>query len=58
MIRQPPRSTLDRSSAASDVYKRQPQGQSAPNPEAETKTEDPKGDVQDASYEVVDDDKK
>src|SRR5678816_1799173 len=24
MIRQPPRSTLDRSSAASDVYKRQP----------------------------------
>src|SRR5678815_893665 len=26
MIRRPPRSTLDRSSAASDVYKRQPQG--------------------------------
>ena len=25
MIRRPPRSTLDRSSAASDVYKRQPQ---------------------------------
>mgnify|MGYP003381651633 CR=1 FL=1 len=24
MVRQPPRSTLDRSSAASDVYKRQP----------------------------------
>src|SRR5678809_1190442 len=26
MIRRPPRSTLDRSSAASDVYKRQPHG--------------------------------
>ena len=26
MIRRPPRSTLDRSSAASDVYKRQSQG--------------------------------
>ena len=26
MIRRPPRSTLDRSSAASDVYKRQGQG--------------------------------
>ena len=26
MIRRPPRSTLDRSSAASDVYKRQAQG--------------------------------
>ena len=26
MIRRPPRSTLDRSSAASDVYKRQPVG--------------------------------
>ena len=26
MIRRPPRSTLDRSSAASDVYKRQPEG--------------------------------
>ena len=26
MIRRPPRSTLDRSSAASDVYKRQQQG--------------------------------
>ena len=26
MIRRPPRSTLDRSSAASDVYKRQPRG--------------------------------
>src|SRR5678809_1659384 len=26
MIRRPPRSTLDRSSAASDVYKRQPYG--------------------------------
>ena len=26
MIRRPPRSTLDRSSAASDVYKRQPLG--------------------------------
>ena len=26
MIRRPPRSTLDRSSAASDVYKRQDQG--------------------------------
>ena len=25
MIRRPPRSTLDRSSAASDVYKRQPE---------------------------------
>ena len=27
MMRRPPRSTLDRSSAASDVYKRQPDGQ-------------------------------
>ena len=44
---------------ASQLYSQAgPQGQSAPNPEAETKTEDPKGDVQDASYEVVDDDKK
>ena len=33
MIRRPPRSTLDRSSAASDVYKRQPEaiGQAALN---------------------------
>ena len=30
MIRRPPRSTLDRSSAASDVYKRQVSGLSAP----------------------------
>src|SRR5678810_1424687 len=30
MIRRPPRSTLDRSSAASDVYKRQGIGQRAP----------------------------
>ena len=29
MIRRPPRSTLDRSSAASDVYKRQAQGDGA-----------------------------
>ena len=33
MIRRPPRSTLDRSSAASDVYKRQvlPQAEQGPN---------------------------
>ena len=30
MIRRPPRSTLDRSSAASDVYKRQTQGATTP----------------------------
>src|SRR5678815_5997575 len=30
MIRRPPRSTLDRSSAASDVYKRQVQGLAGP----------------------------
>ena len=30
MIRRPPRSTLDRSSAASDVYKRQPLGGAKP----------------------------
>ena len=30
MIRRPPRSTLDRSSAASDVYKRQAQERAAP----------------------------
>ena len=32
MIRQPPRSTLDRSSAASDVYKRQLKNFISPNP--------------------------
>src|SRR5678809_1755853 len=32
MIRRPPRSTLDRSSAASDVYKRQGYNQYAPMP--------------------------
>ena len=31
MIRRPPRSTLDRSSAASDVYKRQAEGQPGDN---------------------------
>ena len=31
MIRRPPRSTLDRSSAASDVYKRQDKGSPKPN---------------------------
>src|SRR5678816_4754020 len=31
MIRRPPRSTLDRSSAASDVYKRQVDGWAAPS---------------------------
>jgi len=35
-----------------------PQGQPSQEPKAETKPEDSKGDVQDASYEVVDDDKK
>jgi len=35
-----------------------PQGQPAPDQQPETKTTDEKGDVQDASYEVVDDDKK
>ncbi len=35
-----------------------PQGQPAPEQQAENKTADEKGDVQDASYEVVDDDKK
>ena len=33
MIRRPPRSTLDRSSAASDVYKRQVSGQSGRDPD-------------------------
>jgi molecular chaperone DnaK len=35
-----------------------PQGQPAPEKQQENKTADEKGDVQDASYEVVDDDKK
>jgi molecular chaperone DnaK len=35
-----------------------PQGQPAPDQQQENKTADEKGDVQDASYEVVDDDKK
>ena len=35
MIRRPPRSTLDRSSAASDVYKRQDQASGAENTKAE-----------------------
>src|SRR5678816_1373756 len=34
MIRRPPRSTLDRSSAASDVYKRQAEGEGRPAIEA------------------------
>src|SRR5678815_3126703 len=36
MIRRPPRSTLDRSSAASDVYKRQQPGRSRSPPPPET----------------------
>jgi molecular chaperone DnaK len=35
-----------------------PQGQPAPDQQTENKATDEKGDVQDASYEVVDDDKK
>src|SRR5678809_1760704 len=35
MIRRPPRSTLDRSSAASDVYKRQPYGVPLDHPSLE-----------------------
>ena len=38
MIRRPPRSTLDRSSAASDVYKRQ--GQPGPAPDGAEKVVD------------------
>lgn len=45
---------------ASQLYAQtgQQQGQQATNQQQETKAEDAKGDVQDASYEVVDDDKK
>ncbi len=44
---------------ASQLYSQtDQQGQQAPNQQQETRTEDAKGDVQDASYEVVDDDKK
>ncbi|GIK23071.1 MAG: molecular chaperone DnaK [Ignavibacteriaceae bacterium] len=45
---------------ASQLYAQtgQQQGQQATNQQQETKVEDAKGDVQDASYEVVDDDKK
>lgn len=44
---------------ASQLYSQAgPQAQQAPNQQQEAKTEDGKGDVQDASYEVVDDDKK
>lgn len=44
---------------ASQLYSQTgPQAQQAPNQQQEAKTEDGKGDVQDASYEVVDDDKK
>ena len=44
---------------ASQLYSQAgPQAQQDPNQQQEAKTEDGKGDVQDASYEVVDDDKK
>jgi len=44
---------------ASQLYSQTgPQGQPAPDQKTENKTADEKGDVQDASYEVVDDDKK
>lgn len=45
---------------ASQLYAQtgQQQGQQTTNQQQETKAEDAKGDVQDASYEVVDDDKK
>ncbi len=44
---------------ASQLYSQAgPQGQPAPDQQPENKTADEKGDVQDASYEVVDDDKK
>jgi molecular chaperone DnaK len=44
---------------ASQLYSQAgPQGQPAPDQKPENKTADEKGDVQDASYEVVDDDKK
>ena len=44
---------------ASQLYSQAgPQGQPAPDQQAEPKPDDEKGDVQDASYEVVDDDKK
>mgnify|MGYP003381568358 CR=1 FL=1 len=41
MIRRPPRSTLDRSSAASDVYKRQVPGRAQPTQEQDQGDEDP-----------------
>ncbi len=44
---------------ASQLYSQtDPQGQTAPDQQPENKAADEKGDVQDASYEVVDDDKK
>ncbi len=44
---------------ASQLYSQAgPQGQPAPDQQSETKAADEKSDVQDASYEVVDDDKK
>lgn len=44
---------------ASQLYSQTgPQGQPTPEPQPENKAADEKGDVQDASYEVVDDDKK
>ena len=44
---------------ASQLYSQAgPQGQPAPDQQPENKAADEKGDVQDASYEVVDDDKK
>ena len=44
---------------ASQLYSQAgPQGQPAPDQQTENKAADEKGDVQDASYEVVDDDKK
>lgn len=47
------------SEVAAQLYSQAgPQGQPAPEQQAENKTADEKGDVQDASYEVVDDDKK
>src|SRR5678810_186903 len=41
MIRRPPRSTLDRSSAASDVYKRQPVGRAVPRGGRHVRTHPP-----------------
>ena len=54
MIRRPPRSTQSRSSAASDVYKRQAQGQvGLANQRAETQTREGQADTRAQTESVI-----